>query len=63
VYPFNIDNPYDFRMSNFANESIKLTATYQKIVYLPLPQDDLNQRQPNVTKAKSILDWEPNIIR
>ncbi len=41
----------------------KLTETKQKIVYKPLPQDDPKQRQPDITKAKEILGWEPKVSR
>jgi dTDP-glucose 4,6-dehydratase len=50
-------------MNNFAQEIIKLTGTNQKIVYLPLPQDDPKQRQPDITKANEILNWSPKIDR
>lgn len=63
VYPVNIGNPNEITMNDFAQEIIKLTGTDQKIVYLPLPQDDPKQRQPDITKAKAILEWEPKISR
>jgi len=63
VYPVNIGNPNEITMNDFAQEIIKLTGTNQKIVYLPLPQDDPKQRQPNIDKAKAILKWEPKINR
>jgi len=63
IYPVNIGNPNEITMNDFAQEIIKLTGTDQKIVYLPLPQDDPKQRQPDITKAKAILDWEPKISR
>jgi dTDP-glucose 4,6-dehydratase len=63
VYPVNIGNPNEITMNDFAQEIIKLTGTDQKIVYLPLPQDDPKQRQPNIDKAKAILKWEPKINR
>ena len=40
-----------------------MTATNQKIVYKPLPTDDPKQRQPDITKAKEILDWRPTVSR
>jgi len=61
--PVNIGNPNEITMNDFAQEIIKLTGTDQKIVYLPLPQDDPKQRQPNITKAKEILGWEPKVSR
>ncbi|HSD07315.1 UDP-glucuronic acid decarboxylase family protein [Flavobacterium sp.] len=63
VYPVNIGNPNEITMNDFAQEIIKLTSTDQKIVYCPLPQDDPKQRQPDIRKAKEILDWEPKISR
>jgi len=63
VYPVNIGNPNEITMNDFAQEIIKLTGTDQKIVYLPLPQDDPKQRQPNIDKAKAILKWAPKINR
>lgn len=63
VYPVNIGNPNEITMNDFAHEIIKLTGTKKKIVYHPLPQDDPKQRQPDITKAKSLLNWEPKISR
>ncbi|OAZ03095.1 UDP-glucuronic acid decarboxylase family protein [Flavobacterium succinicans] len=63
VFPINIGNPNEITMNDFAHEIIKLTGTNQKIVYRPLPQDDPKQRQPDITKAKSLLNWEPKISR
>ena len=47
----------------FAEEIIKLTGTQQKIVFEPLPKDDPTQRQPDITKAREILGWEPKVSR
>ena len=63
VYPVNIGNPNEITINDFAQEIIKLTGTNQKIVYLPLPQDDPKQRQPDITKAYEILNWSPKIDR
>jgi dTDP-glucose 4,6-dehydratase len=63
VYPVNIGSPHEITMNDFAQEIIKLTGTSQKIVYHPLPQDDPKQRQPDITKAKALLNWEPKISR
>jgi dTDP-glucose 4,6-dehydratase len=63
VNPVNIGNPNEITMNDFAKEIIKLTGTNQKIIYLPLPQDDPKQRQPNITKAIELLGWEPKIGR
>lgn len=63
VYPINIGNPSEITISQFAEEIIKLTGTKQKIVYKELPVDDPKQRQPDISKAKLILNWEPKIAR
>ncbi len=61
--PINIGNPHETTIMEFAEEIIKLTGTDQKIVYRPLPQDDPLQRQPDITRAKEILGWEPQVGR
>ncbi|RXK62463.1 SDR family oxidoreductase [Lacibacter luteus] len=61
--PVNIGNPAEITLKEFAEEVIKLTGTSQKIVYKPLPVDDPKQRQPDITKAKEILGWEPKVAR
>lgn len=63
VHPVNIGNPNEITMNDFAQEIIKLTGTDQKIIYLPLPQDDPKQRQPDITKAQEILGWTPKVDR
>lgn len=61
--PVNIGNPSEISMNEFAEEIIKLTGTNQKIIHKPLPTDDPKQRQPDITKAKNILGWEPKVNR
>ena len=61
--PVNIGNPGEITIGEFAEEIIKLTGTDQKVVYKPLPQDDPKQRQPDITKAREILGWEPKVSR
>ena len=63
VYPVNIGNPDEISLKAFAEEVIKLTGTQQKIVYKPLPVDDPKQRRPDITKAKTLLGWEPKVQR
>lgn len=63
VYPVNIGNPSEISLKDFAEEVIKLTGSTQKIIYKPLPADDPKQRKPDITKARSILGWEPTIDR
>lgn len=61
--PLNIGNPNEISLKDFAEEIIKLTGTTQKIVHKPLPVDDPKQRKPDISKAKSILGWEPKVDR
>jgi dTDP-glucose 4,6-dehydratase len=61
--PMNIGNPDEITIMDFAEEIIRLTGTTQKIVYKPLPQDDPKQRQPDISKAKALLDWSPIVPR
>jgi dTDP-glucose 4,6-dehydratase len=61
--PMNIGNPDEITISQFAEEIIKLTGTKQKVIYKDLPVDDPKQRQPNISKAREILKWEPIIDR
>ncbi len=61
--PVNIGNPSEITIKEFAEEIIALTGTDQKVVYKDLPQDDPKQRQPDITKAKEILGWEPKVSR
>jgi dTDP-glucose 4,6-dehydratase len=61
--PMNIGNPDEISLKEFAEEIIALTGTKQKIVYKPLPVDDPKQRQPDITRAKQILNWEPKVSR
>ncbi|WP_108802688.1 UDP-glucuronic acid decarboxylase family protein [Aquimarina sp. Aq107] len=63
VYPVNIGNPNEITISDFAEEIIGLTGTNQKVIYKPLPVNDPLQRQPDITRAKEILDWEPKVDR
>jgi UDP-glucuronate decarboxylase len=59
--PVNIGNPGEFTMNELANEVGKCVGRDIKIKYLPLPQDDPKQRQPNIERAKSLLGWEPKV--
>ncbi len=61
--PVNIGNPSEITLLEFAEEVLKLTGSQSKIVFEPLPQDDPKQRQPNITKAKELLGWEPKVDR
>ena len=61
--PVNIGNPDEITILDFAKEIIELTGTKQKIVFMPLPQDDPKIRQPDIAKAKQLLGWEPKVSR
>lgn len=63
VYPVNIGNPSEITIKEFGEEIIKLTGTKQKLISKPLPVDDPKQRQPDITKAREILGWEPKVSR
>lgn len=63
ILPVNIGNPDEITIMQFAQEIIKLTGTSQKIITQPLPKDDPKQRQPDITKAKTLLGWEPKVSR
>ncbi|MGH1423041.1 MAG: UDP-glucuronic acid decarboxylase family protein [Hyphomonas sp.] len=59
--PINLGNPGEFTIRQLAEEIIELTGAKSKLVNLPLPQDDPRQRQPDITRAKDTLGWEPTI--
>jgi UDP-glucuronate decarboxylase len=61
IGPINIGNPGEFTILQLAQKIIELTNSKSKLVYLPLPQDDPIQRQPDITLAQDKLKWQPNI--
>ena len=61
--PVNIGNPHEISISDFAEEIIKLTGTTQKVIYKDLPVNDPMQRQPDISLAKKLLNWEPKVGR
>ena len=61
--PMNIGNSDEISILQFAEEIIKLTGTIQKIINKELPVNDPKQRQPEISKARSILNWEPKVNR
>ncbi len=61
--PVNIGNPREITIKAFAEEVIELTGSSSKIIYKPLPENDPKQRQPDITLAKELLDWEPKVHR
>jgi len=61
VMPTNIGNPSEMTILEFAEKVLELTGSKSKIEYRPLPQDDPKVRQPDITKAKRLLGWEPRV--
>jgi len=59
--PVNLGNPGDFTRLELADKVIELTGSSSKLTFMPLPQDDPRQRQPNIELAKSKLGWEPRV--
>ncbi len=59
--PINIGNPREFTIRELAELVIELTGTRSKIISKPLPQDDPKQRQPDISRAREVLDWEPKV--
>jgi dTDP-glucose 4,6-dehydratase len=60
-YPVNLGNPREMTILEFAEEIRRLTGSQSEIVFEPLPQDDPQQRQPDITKARTLLGWEPRV--
>jgi len=60
--PVNIGNPHEMTVLEFAKKIIELTGSKSTIVYKPLPEDDPQVRQPDISKAKAILGWEPKVM-
>jgi len=63
AFPVNVGNPGEITINQFAEEILALTGSNSKVVYHPLPKDDPKQRQPDISKAKSLLGWEPKVSR
>jgi dTDP-glucose 4,6-dehydratase len=59
--PVNIGNPSEWTILDCANAVLRVTGSSSKIVYQDLPQDDPTQRQPDISKARNLLGWEPKI--
>ena len=59
--PVNIGNPIEMTIQQMANKILQATQSKSKIVQLPLPEDDPKTRQPNITLARKLLDWEPKV--
>lgn len=61
IGPINLGNPSEFKVIELAELIIDLTNSKSEIIHLPLPEDDPIRRQPDISKAKSILEWQPKI--
>lgn len=61
IGPVNIGNPTETTILEFAQRIIALTGSKSRIIYQPLPADDPKQRQPDITLARQMLDWEPKV--
>jgi dTDP-glucose 4,6-dehydratase len=61
--PVNLGNPEEITILNFAKEIIELTGSKSRIIFSSLPENDPKVRQPDITKAKTILGWEPRVSR
>jgi dTDP-glucose 4,6-dehydratase len=59
--PVNIGNPHEMTVLEFARAILRITRSRSKIVFQPLPQDDPKQRRPDITKARTLLKWEPKV--
>lgn len=61
--PVNVGNPDEISILDFAKEIVDLTDSGSKVVFKDLPKDDPKQRQPDITRAREILGWEPKVSR
>jgi UDP-glucuronate decarboxylase len=59
--PINLGNPGEFTIRQLAEKVVELTGSASQIEYRPLPQDDPQQRQPDISKAKAVLGWQPTV--
>jgi dTDP-glucose 4,6-dehydratase len=59
--PVNIGNPHEVTIEEIARTIIKLVGSTSKVVLRPLPVDDPKQRRPDITRARTILGWEPKV--
>jgi dTDP-glucose 4,6-dehydratase len=60
-YPVNLGNPREMTILEFAEHIRQMTGTKSDIIFQPLPEDDPKQRKPDITKARTILGWEPRV--
>jgi dTDP-glucose 4,6-dehydratase len=59
--PVNIGNPVEMTIKEIAETIIRMTGSTSKVVYRPLPTDDPKQRRPDITRARTLLGWEPKV--
>jgi UDP-glucuronate decarboxylase len=59
--PVNLGNPVEFTIKQLADEVIRICGSKSEVKHLPLPEDDPKQRKPNISKAQSLLEWNPTI--
>jgi dTDP-glucose 4,6-dehydratase len=59
--PVNIGNPHEVTIEEIARTIIRLVGSKSQIVYRPLPVDDPKQRRPDITRARTLLGWEPKV--
>jgi UDP-glucuronate decarboxylase len=59
--PVNLGNPHEFTIAELAEKVLELTESKSPVIYKELPSDDPQQRKPNISKAKKLLNWEPTI--
>jgi len=62
LLPTNIGNPVEWTILECAKEVLDLIGSKSEIMFKPLPQDDPKQRKPDITKAKTLLGWEPKVM-
>ncbi len=60
--PINLGNPGEFTIADLAHRVLQLTGSASKIIYRDLPEDDPRQRQPDITRAKKLLGWQPTVV-
>jgi len=61
--PINLGNPKPITVLELASEIIKFTNSKSEVIFLPLPSDDPKDREPDISKAKELLNWEPKVSR
>src|SRR5262249_35798763 len=60
-FPVNLGNPLEMTILEFAERIQRLTGSRSSIEFKPLPEDDPRQRKPDISKANSVLGWEPKV--